>query len=99
MTTDRWRLDSLAVMIAFREHAGLSAPPEWTSEDADALEGYCSALMQAARQMTAGQEGYGKQDECGSLVDFRDVPQIENQIAQLACWMVMAGAHRKAVGR
>lgn len=53
--------------------------------------------MQATRQMDAGQRK-GKADECGDLVDFRDVPQIENQIAQLACWMVMAGAHRKTVG-
>lgn len=97
MTTDGWRFDSLRVMLAFRELAGLAKPPEWTDADADAMERYCTALMQATRQMNAGQRK-GKADECGDLVDFRDIPQIENQIAQLACWMVMAGAHRKAVG-
>lgn len=97
MTTDKWQFDALKVMLAFKTHLGIGSI-EWTQADADALEQYCTALMQATRQMDAGQRK-GKTDECGDLVDFRDVPQIENQIAQLACWMVMAGAHRKAVGR
>lgn len=61
--------------------------------DADALEQYCDALMQATCQMDAGQRNR-KNNGAGSLVSFEDVPQILNQIACLACWQVLAGAHR-----
>lgn len=49
--------------------------------------------MQATCQMDAGQRK-GKANEAGTLVSFEDVPQILNQIACLACWQVLAGAHK-----
>jgi len=89
--TGKWQFDALKVMLAFREHLGIESI-EWTQADADALEQYCDALMQAICQMDAGQRK-GKRNEAGSLVSFEDVPQILNQIACLACWQVLAGAH------
>lgn len=90
---DKWQFDSLKVMLAFRKHLGLGNH-EWTQDDADALEQYCNALMQATCQMDAGQRRR-KKNEAGTLVSFDDVPQILNQIACLACWQVLAGAHRR----
>ena len=90
--TDKGQFDSLKVMLAFRTHLGIG-DPEWTQADADALEQYCDALMQATCQMDAGQRK-GKANEAGTLVSFEDIPQILNQIACLACWQVLAGAHK-----
>lgn len=53
-TIGKWQFDSLKVMLAFKAHLGIKAP-EWTQADADALEQYCDALMQATCQMNAGQ--------------------------------------------
>ena len=92
MTTDKWQFDALKVMLAFKTHLGIGSI-EWTQADADALEQYCAALMQATCQMDAGQRKR-KRNEAGSLVSFEDVPQILNQIACLACWQVLAGAHK-----
>lgn len=89
---DKWQFDSLKVMLAFETHLGITAP-EWTQADADTLEQYCDALMQATCQMDAGQRK-GNRNEAGTLVSFDDVPQILNQIACLACWQVLAGAHK-----
>lgn len=90
--TDKWQFDSLKVMLAFKTHLGIG-DPEWTQADADALEQYCYALMQATCQMDSGQRN-GKANEAGTLVSFEDVPQILNQIACLVCWQVLAGAHK-----
>ena len=49
--------------------------------------------MQATCQMNAGQRKV-KRNEAGTLVSFDDIPQILNQIACLACWQVLAGAHK-----
>lgn len=81
MTTDGWRFDSLRVMLAFRERAGLAKPPEWTDADADAMERYCTALMQATRQMNAGQRK-GKADECGEHVDIAYVETCDEYHAK-----------------
>lgn len=89
--TDKWQFDALKVMLAFKTHLGI-ANPEWTQADADALEQYCDALMQATCQMDAGQR-MGNRNDAGTLVSFDDVPQILNQIACLACWQVLAGSH------
>lgn len=51
--TDKWQFDALKVMLAFRTHLGIENP-EWTQADAEALEQYCDALMQATCQMDAG---------------------------------------------
>ena len=89
---DKWQFDSLKVMLAFETYLGI-APREWTQADADTLEQYCDALMQATCQMDAGQRK-GNRNEAGTLVSFDDVPQILNQIACLACRQVLAGAHK-----
>lgn len=89
--TDKWQFDALKVMLAFRTHLHIG-DAEWTQADADALEQYCDALMQVTCQMDAGQRKR-KTNGAGSLVSFEDVPQILNQIACLACWQVLAGAH------
>ena len=89
--TDKWQFDSLKVMLAFKTHLGIE-DHEWTQADADELEQYCTALMQATCQMNAGQRKC-KRNAAGSLVSFDDVPQILNQIACLACRQVLAGAH------
>lgn len=89
---DKWQFDALKVMLAFRTHLGIENP-EWTQADADTLEQYCDALMQAACQMDAGQRK-GDRNDAGTLVSFDDVPQILNQIACLACRQVLAGAHK-----
>ena len=91
--TDKWQFDALKVMLAFKTHLGIENP-EWTRADADALEQYCDALMQATCQMDAGQRKRGERNAARSLVSFEDVPQILNQIACLACWQVLAGAHK-----
>lgn len=89
---DKWQFDSLKVMLAFEAYLGIT-PPEWTQADADTLEQYCDALMQATCQMDAGQRKRNR-NEAGTLVSFDDVPQILNQIACLACRQVLAGAHK-----
>lgn len=89
---DKWQFDSLKVMLAFKAHLGIT-DPEWTQADADTLEQYCDALMQATCQMNAGQRKVNR-NEAGTLVSFDDIPQILNQIACLACWQVLAGAHK-----
>lgn len=90
----RWQLDALRVELAFMEHLSIGRP-EWTDDDASELEGWCHALMQGARQMTAGQPGYTQKDECGEYVAFDDLPQILNNIAVCACRLVLSGALRK----
>lgn len=90
--TDKWQFDALNVMLAFKTRLGIG-DPEWTQADADALEQYCDALMQATCQMDSGQRK-AKRNEAGMPVSFEDVPQILNQIACLACWQVLAGAHK-----
>lgn len=92
MVETKWQFDSLKVMLAFKTHLGIENP-EWTQADADALEQYCDALMQATCQMDAGQRE-GKRNAAGTLVSFEDVPHILNQIACLACWQVLAWAHK-----
>lgn len=89
---DKWQFDSLKVMLAFETYMGIT-PHEWTQADADTLEQYCDALMQATCQMDAGQRK-GSRNDAGTLVSFEDVPQILNQIACLACRQVLAGAHK-----
>lgn len=89
---DKWQFDSLKVMLAFETYLGITIP-EWTQDDADTLEQYCDALMQAACQMDAGQRK-GDRNDAGTLVSFDDVPQILNQIVCLACRQVLAGAHK-----
>ena len=92
MIDNKWHFDSLKVMLEFKTFLGIKAP-EWTQADADALEQYCDALMQATCQMNAGQRNVNR-NEAGTLVSFYDIPQILNQIACLACWQVLAGAHK-----
>lgn len=89
---DKWQFDSLKVMLAFETYLGIT-PHEWTQADADTLEQYCDALMQATCQMNAGQRKRNR-NKAGTLVSFDDVPQILNQIACLACRQVLAGAHK-----
>ncbi|MGO5267813.1 hypothetical protein ACTQ1D_03915 [Parafannyhessea umbonata] len=89
---DKWQFDSLKVMLAFKTHIGIT-DPEWTQADADTLEQYCDALMQSTCQMDSGQRKVNR-NEAGTLVSFDDIPQILNQIACLACWQVLAGAHK-----
>lgn len=95
MTTDKWKFDALAVQLAFVEHDmyGHYGNTVFTQEDADDLEQYCTALMLGVSQMDAGQ----RKKTMTKNIDFADVPQILNQIACIACHMVLSGAHRKAV--
>lgn len=86
----RWQLDALKVELAFMEHLSIDRP-EWTDEDTRELEGWCHALMQGTRQMTAGQPGYTQRDECGDYIAFNDLPQILNNIAVMACRLVLSG--------
>lgn len=89
-----WQIDALKVELAFMEHLHMERP-EWTKEDTEDLEGWCHALMQGTRQMTAGQEGYAKKDECGEYISFDDLPQILNNISVMACRLVLSGELRK----
>lgn len=90
----RWQFDALAVELAFMKHLSLERP-KWTSSDIEELEQWCHAIMQGTRQMTAGQEGYTKKDECGDYVNLNDLPQILNNIAVIACRLVLSGALMK----
>ena len=91
----RWAFDALRLEIAFMEHLDIERP-EWTDEDADTLETYAHACMQATSQMSGG-EGHERRNEYGDLVAFEDTSQILVQIAVLAVRMVLAGAHRGGV--
>lgn len=86
----RWQLDGLKTELSLMKHLNITRP-EWTDEDTEDLNSWCHALMQGCRQMTAGQEGYTKSDECGDYVLFNDLPQILNNIAVCACRLVLSG--------
>lgn len=90
----RWQLDALKVELAFMRHLHMERP-EWTEDDTEELEEWCHAIMQGTRQMTAGQDGYTKRDECGDYIDFDDLNQILNNIAVMACALVLSGELRK----
>lgn len=89
----RWAFDALNLEIAFMTHIGMERPT-WTKDDADTLELYAHACMQAASQMDGGERD-NKRNEYGDLIAFKDTHQILIQIAVLAVRMVLAGAHRK----
>lgn len=91
MPVEHWEFDMLRAQLGFMEFANVSKP-EWTEEDAETLEEYCSALMQASHQMTGGQDHKATQK---GDVWFGELPVIQNTICVLACRMVLAGAHRK----
>ena len=91
MSVDHWEFDMLQAQLGFMEFANVSNP-EWTEDDAETLEEYCSALMQASHQMT-GCRGHGA--DTRASVSFDELPVIQNTICVLACRMVLAGAHRK----
>lgn len=93
MSHPDWQFDALKVQLAFVDFMGMKAP-EWTDNDADDLEAYTTALMQATRQMNSGEQRM-RSDETGQYVPFPHLPTILNSIAVLAVRQVLAGAHRK----
>lgn len=92
---EKWQFDALALELAFMQHLEIKKRPEWTEKDSEDLEHWCHALMQVASQMDAGQKKT-KTNECGTLVNFEDIPQILNNIAVMACRMVLSGALKNA---
>lgn len=89
-TPDHWNFDALQAQLGLMKHLQISRP-EWTKEDSESLEEYCSALMQATQQMSCG---YGR-DVPKDYVSFGEVETILNSIAVLACRMVLSGVHRR----
>lgn len=95
-----WVIDSLQVRAAMLQlagsHGGLEQP--WGEEDAQSMEVYANAMMQALTQKTGGQEGYQVRNEAGDLVSFEDVWQITTQLALMAVQLVMVDGHKAAIG-